>query len=141
MLPLLPDRVSANSLFNPKFRNSQGESENGDLLTNLVCNREVNTLGSDQPSKEICIYFFNFLFPRQSQVLLIVWLLFRFSNVQLLTDVVYFDVWSDCVVRWSLAGVIICLGNCETCTDGDRGGRTSAEAKIGGDGETETGSG
>lgn len=32
-------------------------------------------------------------------------------QVQKLTEVVYFDVWSDCVVGWSLAGVVVRLGN------------------------------
>lgn len=33
------------------------------------------------------------------------------TNVESLTEVVYFDVWPDCVVRRSLTGVIICLGD------------------------------
>ena len=31
-----------------------------------------------------------------------------------LTDVVYFDVWSDCVLGRGLVGVVVCLGDWET---------------------------
>lgn len=31
-----------------------------------------------------------------------------------LTEVVYFDVWSDCVVGRSLTGIVICLGDWAT---------------------------
>lgn len=41
------------------------------------------------------------------------WLLFVFSNSSSLTNVVYFDVWPDCVFRRRLTGVVICLGNWE----------------------------
>lgn len=48
---------------------------------------------------------------RQSQIWSPARLVFRSGHVEQLTDVVYFDVWSDRVVGRSLTGVIICLGN------------------------------
>ena len=36
------------------------------------------------------------------------------TEAQSLTNVVYFDVWPDCVVGRRLTGVIICLGDWET---------------------------
>lgn len=53
-----------------------------------------------------------------------------------LTDVVYFDVWSDCVVGRSLTGVIVRLGNWEMCVDREQGGEEGGGAKIEGDRKT-----
>lgn len=38
------------------------------------------------------------------------WFLFTFGNLKSLTNVVYFDVWLDCVIG-SLNGVLVCLGD------------------------------
>lgn len=93
----------------------------------------MNALRSDKPSNQICTFLLFGFSQKQSHVSITVWLLFRFSNLEPLTDVVYFDVWSDCVVGRSLAGVVICLGNCGTRTGRGRAGRTSTEAEIGGE--------
>lgn len=74
---------------------NHGEQENEDLLT---IGKRIHS-GQTNPATKCALL----LFGRA-----------KYCSGSL-TNVVYFDVWSDCVVGWSLAGVVICLGNWERC--------------------------